>query len=222
MEWRQQWCCGHEWWGERSSACRLSPLLFQPVGPNIEVSLRQQLLPNSPNDTPFEKWLSTSDIFIIGSHFFPPLPCFCSLLLPPYFSLPLKRTSHKWCRPVFNLEICCVGGLQDSNFPLRDCRALAAFEETRCCDVSASGGPVTGPLRLHALLQSAAHSKLYWRLNLWEWAESSAVPGSRSWAPTAAADRRKTFHSTKSSLSISALQWFPLYCVVLLDFLLSS
>lgn len=29
--------------------------LFQPADPNIEVSLRQQLLPNSPNDTPFEK-----------------------------------------------------------------------------------------------------------------------------------------------------------------------
>lgn len=148
---------------ERSSACSLSPLFISANGSKYRSQPPPAVAPKLPKWHIFRE--VTLNIWYIYHwlSLFSPTTLF---LFPSPPSFPFSSTQMDWCRPVFNLEIRRVGGLQDSNFPLRDRRALAANVKTLCCDVSTSGGPVTGPLRQHALLQSAAPSKGCWRLNL--------------------------------------------------------
>lgn len=66
------------WMERRKFQCQwLNSLFILANMLNLELSRGQKFVPDSPNDTPFEKWLSTSAIFIIIL-LFP--PCFCSSL----------------------------------------------------------------------------------------------------------------------------------------------
>lgn len=95
-EWRWLHHWGHEWGGERSSASDWTHFFILANVLNLEHSPGQKFVPNSLNDTPFEKWLLTSGIFII------------TLLFSPVFVLSLLsffwRTLHyKRQGPVFHL-----------------------------------------------------------------------------------------------------------------------
>lgn len=54
------------WMGRTNSQCqRLNSLFILANMLNLELSRSQKFVPNSLNDTPFEKWLLTSAMFII-------------------------------------------------------------------------------------------------------------------------------------------------------------
>lgn len=91
------------WVGRRTFQRQLLSSLFILVNMlNIELSRGQKFVPSSLNDTPFEKWLSTSAIFIIILLF--------PLVFVPFSPLFLWQTHYKWCGPVFHLSD-LLGGL---------------------------------------------------------------------------------------------------------------
>lgn len=68
------------WMGRTNSQCQwLNSLFILANMLNLELSRSQKFVPNSLNDTPFEKWLLTSAMFIIITLF--------PLVFLPFYSL---------------------------------------------------------------------------------------------------------------------------------------